>query len=132
MNIIDDDFQIIDNKRSEEIYRTFRQNFVDTDGDLDYMRRTIGALLVTDPINKDEPFKVERCAVPESAGFDGAEMKVKNFHIKPHDRMGGYYEVYFEAYTERNKYVYIFKGEIHQISPYLKVETAKFDINSNQ
>lgn len=127
-----DNIRRIDNDETQQMYNDLQRvaREIDFDSpsytDEEWLKTSLGAIFVTNPIDKGEPFEVTR-RVP-CREHDGKDFSVDSLKMTPKDTMaGGYYKLHFYALSPRNRYYYEFKGDIHQYSPNLRIEYSYID-----
>lgn len=127
-----DNIRRIGNDKTKKLYEDLVKvsrniNFSEPDyKDKEWLKSSIGALLVTDPIDNSEPFEVTK-RVP-IWDFEGKDFKVKSIKISADDTInGGRYNIHFYALTSRNELCYEFKGSVHEYKPHLQIKYAYID-----
>lgn len=91
---------------------------------VEFLMKTIGVTLVSNPMDNDEPFIVDRHVVPDTTNFKGAylDLHPQLMEIESVEDEGFYLK--FTAATGDNKYRYTFEGEIYE--SHMNVHEAKF------
>ena len=119
--------QFVNSDKGKDIFYRLRDVIVEN-GMLDemdplneiYLTDALGALLVTNPINTNTPFKVNWDEnVP--IGLEGQRFEVENVKIVPSARS---YSVKLTAQYDDSKYLYQFAGRIANNEPFIVVDTA--------
>lgn len=125
--------QRIKDKDARKMYRKLQKVCRDIEidnarfRDKEMIVRTLSALLVTEPINGNALFNVDRRAFLDPA-LDGQDFTIESLKFTPNDSMvGGRYYIHFYALSPKNRFYYEFVGELRDSSPYLIVEEAVLD-----
>lgn len=125
--------QQIKDKDAKKMYRKLKKVCRDIEIDKTRFRdkemivRTLSALLVTDAINGNALFKLDRREFLDPA-LDGQDFTIESLKFTPNDSMiGGRYYVHLYALSPKNRFYYEFVGELRDSSPYLIVEEAVLD-----
>ena len=124
------DKELISGNKAKKIYNQLQRvsrttDFEDTSfRDKDMLRRSLAILLMSEPIDKNEPFNVER-GDNINPRLNGKDFKVESIRFSPRDTMvGGIYDIHFYALSPKNKFYYEFNGQVTQTAPQLSVNEA--------
>lgn len=123
--------QLVSSEEAREMYTDLRKvvRGIEVEDpsvdDKNWVKKTLGVLLVSKPVTKDEPFEVERFV---DTDVDGTEFKVDSYKLSPRDTMaGGRYDVELLALSNDKELYYEFEGSIMESKPYLRVDEATLD-----
>lgn len=129
---MDDNIKRVDNERTHQMYRDLNRVSKEIDYknptrlDKEWLKTALGAIFVTEPINDNEPFEVDR-RVP-CRRYSGEDFEVESLKITPRDTVsGGSYDIHFYALSPDQKMYYEFNGEIHQNNPNLRIKYSYID-----
>ena len=123
--------QLVSSEEAREMYTDLRKvvRGIEVEDpsvdDKNWVKKTLGVLLVSKPVTKDEPFEVERFV---DTDVEGTELKVDSYKLSPRDTMaGGGYDVELLALSNDKELYYGFEGRIMESKPYLRVDEATLD-----
>lgn len=123
--------QLVSSEEAREMYTDLRKvvRGIEVEDpsvdDKNWVKKTLGVLLVSKPVTKDEPFEVERFV---DTDVEGTEFKVDSYKLSPRDTMaGGRYDVELLALSNDKELYYEFEGSIMESKPYLRVDEATLD-----
>jgi len=125
--------EIVKGTRANEIYRDIRQlcRKVDVSNpdikDEDLVKKVLGRNLITEPINRGEPFEVDNKTSRQS--FSGQDFSVDTLRLTPKDTInGGKYEIQFTATNPSGELQYVLYVLITECPSMIRVNQARIDV----
>ena len=123
--------QTVDTEEAAQLFERLRQVIVENDmfesmssSDEAFLEKTIGALLITGPVEDGVPFEID-CSSSATVALqrlEGSDFSVHSAKVTPYSNM---YRVQFYASSPADQFIYEFKGRVRRGLPPLMVEKAE-------
>lgn len=94
--------------------------------DEDLVKKVLGRNLITEPINKGEPFNINNNTTRD--GFRGQDFSVESLMLIPKDTInGGRYEVQFVATNFSGEFMYELDASIIEWPSAIRIKKSRID-----